>query len=115
MKGDRSAQLRILTIPLDYNKVYALVGEDGLVLIDSGPDFVGAWDEIVGALRRAGFEAKHVQSVLLTHAHPDHSSLAARWQHDVGAEIVAPRGEEPALLLGPEFVPSQREVVRGFL
>lgn len=53
--------------------------------------------------------------MLLTHHHVDHASLARRWQDEVGAEIIAPRGEERPLVLGPDYGPSLRELMVGFL
>lgn len=107
--------VRVITIPMDYNVVYALAGDGGVVLIDSGPDFEGAWEELTGALRREGFAPSDVRAVVLTHHHVDHASLARRWQDEVGAEILAARGEERPLIMGSGFARSQSAVLAGFL
>lgn len=61
-------------VPLAYNNVYFLETGTGGVLIDTGPDYKGAWDALQEALPR------RPSVVLATHGHHDHAGLGARWQ-----------------------------------
>ncbi len=62
-------------IALGYNNVY-LVQDDGeAVFVDTGPDYLGAWDALTGAS-----EGVRASLVVATHGHSDHAGLGARWQ-----------------------------------
>lgn len=58
-----------------FTSVYAVVGDDGVVVVDSHNP--GNGDKIVRRLERAGLDPDDVTLVLLTHAHPDHAGSAA--------------------------------------
>jgi glyoxylase-like metal-dependent hydrolase (beta-lactamase superfamily II) len=62
-------------IRLAYNNVYLFEREGTRVLIDTGPDYAGAWD----ALRDA-IDGAEPELVVATHGHNDHASLGAAWQ-----------------------------------
>jgi glyoxylase-like metal-dependent hydrolase (beta-lactamase superfamily II) len=61
-------------IRLAYNNVYFVAGSGGSVLIDTGPDYEGAFrvlrDQLAGAPAIA----------VATHGHSDHAGLGAAWQ-----------------------------------
>jgi glyoxylase-like metal-dependent hydrolase (beta-lactamase superfamily II) len=61
-------------IRLAYNNVYLVSGSDGSVLIDTGPDYEGAFAAIRGELAAAP------TVVVATHGHSDHAGLGAAWQ-----------------------------------
>lgn len=76
--------------------VYALRGESGTVLIDSGTR--KAHEKILQNLQRAGLSLDDIRAVLLTHCHEDHSEgayLFARHRIPVaGHPRTAPRVNE---------------------
>jgi hydroxyacylglutathione hydrolase len=61
-----------------------IVGESDIVVIDPGP----ALDSHFAALLRA-IEGRHLQAIVVTHAHRDHSALARRLALATGAGILA--------------------------
>ncbi|WP_051191726.1 MBL fold metallo-hydrolase [Microbacterium luticocti] len=76
---------------------YALVGPDGVHLIDPG------WnsDDNAAALRRSlarlGSSVADVVTVVATHHHPDHLGIAARLRDESGARIVFSHAERRVL------------------
>ena len=70
--------------------VTALETDGGLVLFDVGPE--SAFQEIVGELRKLGFQAADVRQAFLSHIHFDHAGAAWRFA-ELGAMVyVHPRG-----------------------
>jgi glyoxylase-like metal-dependent hydrolase (beta-lactamase superfamily II) len=61
-------------LSLHYNTLYEVESGGGRVLIDTGPDYRGAWDTLQQSLDRPP------DIVIATHGHIDHASLGARWQ-----------------------------------
>lgn len=61
-------------IALGYNNVYAVTAPGGRVLIDTGPDYEGAADELS---RQLGAPAPRL--VVATHGHLDHAGLGRFW------------------------------------
>lgn len=68
----------------------ALETSDGIALFDTGPE--STFDNVIVDLRKAGFEAKDVRHVFLSHIHFDHAGAAWRFG-ELGATVyVHPRG-----------------------
>jgi glyoxylase-like metal-dependent hydrolase (beta-lactamase superfamily II) len=68
----------------------AVEADDGLVLFDTGP--ASTFANVAEQLREAGFAAKDVRHVFLSHIHFDHAGAAWRFA-ELGATIyVHPRG-----------------------
>jgi glyoxylase-like metal-dependent hydrolase (beta-lactamase superfamily II) len=86
----------VIRLTLGTNNVYAVPDPNGVTLIDAGPDYEGAWEELVEQLRTNGIMPADIHTVLLTHAHLDHAGLAARFQA-TGARILIGRADAPAL------------------
>jgi glyoxylase-like metal-dependent hydrolase (beta-lactamase superfamily II) len=61
-----------------------LVGATDLAVIDPGPDIDAHLDAILGATLQ-----QRIVSIVVTHAHRDHSALAARLAARIGAEVLA--------------------------
>ncbi len=62
-------------ISLAYNSVYVVEDVGGRVLIDTGPDYRGAFD-----ILREALAGRPPELVVATHGHLDHAGLGARWQ-----------------------------------
>jgi glyoxylase-like metal-dependent hydrolase (beta-lactamase superfamily II) len=84
-------------IRLGDNAIYALrLAAGGVLLVDAGPDFEGAWESAVKQAAEHGFAPPDVRTVLLTHGHIDHAGLAHRWAA-AGATVLAGAADLPAL------------------
>ena len=78
----------------------ALETDDGIALFDTGPE--STFDNVVSDLRSAGFDAKDVRHVFLSHIHFDHAGAAWRFAQ-TATVYVHPRGAahliDPAKLI----------------
>ncbi|MEO3814250.1 MBL fold metallo-hydrolase [Sphaerisporangium sp. B11E5] len=74
--------------------VLAEPGADAVVVVDPGPDDEGHLRRVAGRLGE-----RRVETVLLTHGHPDHSAGAKRFAAMVGAPV---RALDPRHVLGDE-------------
>lgn len=83
----------------DVVNFYLIEHPDGLVLVDAG--LPGHFDQLQETVTRLGRELTDIRSVLLTHAHPDHTGLAERLRVEAGAEIWIHRHDAPILADGP--------------
>src|SRR5262245_48809158 len=77
---------------------YIVETSDGLVLIDSGLDGSGAW--LAREMDGKGLDATRVRTILLTHAHGDHSLGADRLRRATGAKVYAGRDDCQVLRKG---------------
>jgi glyoxylase-like metal-dependent hydrolase (beta-lactamase superfamily II) len=73
--------------PLRYVLVYAFELDNGLAIVDAGWNTDDAWSALNSGLIEAGGSISDVQSVLVTHIHPDHYGLAGRVRDESGAWI----------------------------
>ncbi len=81
--------------------LYLIEGEP-VTLIDTGPIMEEVTETIPRTLSELGHPPASIQRIIVTHHHPDHMGLAARFKAEGGAEVVCHR-----LGLGP--VGSYRE------
>jgi len=98
-------------LTLGTNNVYALPDEEGVTLIDAGPDYEGAWEEAHVQLHAHGLDPAAIHTILLTHAHLDHAGLAARWQA-TGARILVGAADAPALAMATPAREHERTLAR---
>ena len=89
----------VIPIALAANWIYALPSREGLLLVDAGPDYPSAWEELSAQLDVHGYRPEAVRVVVITHAHVDHCGLAARWQ-SMGAEVCGSAKEAEGFGLG---------------
>ena len=89
----------VIPIALGANWIYALSSREGLLLVDAGPDYPSAWEELSAQLDVHGYRPEAVRVVVITHAHVDHCGLAARWQ-SMGAEVCGSAKEAEGFGLG---------------
>jgi glyoxylase-like metal-dependent hydrolase (beta-lactamase superfamily II) len=73
--------------PLGYTLVYAIEGDRGPVLVDTGWEDASAWAALVAGLGTAGLAVEDVHGVLVTHHHHDHHGLSARVREASGAWV----------------------------
>ena len=60
----------------------------GRTIVDPGPDSEEAWSRLLAALEARELAPADISQVLVTHPHPDHFGLAARFR-DRGARVLA--------------------------
>jgi glyoxylase-like metal-dependent hydrolase (beta-lactamase superfamily II) len=98
----------VRAIRMHYNSVYAVESGGSLVLIDTGPDYRGAWGELREALGSALPDL-----VIATHGHNDHASLGAAWQQ-AGVPVVV-GAEDADLVASPNLHrPGELEALQTF-
>ena len=75
--------------------IYLLVSPEGLTMVDCG--YAGKADKILAQLAQAGYAAKDIHQVVITHAHNDHAGSAAEIIRRTGAKVLAYKDEVPYL------------------
>ena len=79
----------------------ALETEDGIALFDTGPE--STFDNVIAELGKAGFAAKDIHHVFVSHIHFDHAGAAWRFAELCAKIYVHPRGAphliDPAKLI----------------
>jgi glyoxylase-like metal-dependent hydrolase (beta-lactamase superfamily II) len=81
----------VIEIPIGYVHAYAVVVDNGVVLVDTG--LPGRADKVVRAIEEARRRIGEVHTILLTHWHPDHVGGVAELRRRSGARIVAHAGD----------------------
>lgn len=79
-----------LPMALDHVNIYALAGDDGWTLIDTGLG-TRTGKAAMQALLDGPLVDRPVARVLVTHHHPDHVGLAGWFQTEFGAELITTR------------------------
>jgi glyoxylase-like metal-dependent hydrolase (beta-lactamase superfamily II) len=67
--------------------VYAIEGDDGIGLVDGGWFRPGALEELQGNLADLGIALEDISTVLTTHFHPDHYTLAVEIRRHTGCPV----------------------------
>lgn len=84
-------QLPIEMFGLGHVNMYGVYDADGIALVDPGLPGEAQWQVIRERLATAGYEVRHVHTVVITHSHPDHFGGAARFGREAGAKIIGHR------------------------
>ena len=97
-----SAGVYRIPLPLPGNalravNIYAISGPDGIALIDAGWSLTEAFDALERGLAEIGAGLTDVNSVLCTHVHPDHYTLAVALSRRTGCHVAL--GEDERLTL----------------
>jgi glyoxylase-like metal-dependent hydrolase (beta-lactamase superfamily II) len=85
----------VIEIPLGYVNAFAVVVDDGVVLVDTG--IPGRAGKIESAIEAAQRRIGEVHTILLTHWHPDHVGGVAQLRRRSGARIVAHAIDAPVI------------------
>jgi glyoxylase-like metal-dependent hydrolase (beta-lactamase superfamily II) len=106
-----------LPLPNDALKavnVYALVGPDGLDLVDSGWALAHARDVLADALDGLGHSLADVRRFLITHVHRDHYTQAVVLRREFGMRVSLGKGEQASLeeSMNPDRVPMEAQLER---
>jgi glyoxylase-like metal-dependent hydrolase (beta-lactamase superfamily II) len=101
-EGVLRMQLPIAIPGLRHVNMYCFPDDRGATVIDPGLPDEANWVVVKDRLKQAGFEVRHVHTVLVTHSHPDHFGGAARFHAEAGARVIAHEefsvfGERPHL------------------
>lgn len=75
-------------LPLRSVNVYALLGQDGWALLDSGTPTRSARRVLYEELQRLGLRIEHLRTIVLSHHHPDHTGLFAELHQQSGAAVL---------------------------
>lgn len=78
---------------LQAGRVYAIVDDDGVSLIDAGLTSAGA--KILRQLSKKGYQPTDVKRILITHAHGDHVGALPMLKEATGATVIASVVETP--------------------
>jgi glyoxylase-like metal-dependent hydrolase (beta-lactamase superfamily II) len=73
--------------------VYAIVGPDGVDLIDSGMAIVAAREKLTASLARLGIALGDIRNFFITHVHQDHYTLAVQLRTALAGKISLGEGE----------------------
>jgi len=77
--------------------VYAIEGDDGFTLIDSGLVLDSARDQLEAAMKDLGGGMGDIRQFLVTHAHRDHYTQAVAVRRDFGSRVGLGVGEQASL------------------
>lgn len=83
--------IRIGIAPFGMVNCHAIVGAEGIVLVDTG--LPGSSGKVARALERHGRQLSGIKLIVVTHAHIDHAGSAAQLREQTGAPIVAHAGD----------------------
>ncbi|WP_233164931.1 MBL fold metallo-hydrolase [Mycobacterium sp. AT1] len=77
--------------------VYAILGTDGVTLVDSGWSDGHSETVLVDALDRLGYTPADIRRIVVTHHHWDHYSRAIDWQRRYGTVVMIGREERHSI------------------
>jgi len=76
-----------IPFPLRTVNMYALVSKDHWALVDAGMGTPDARAAFKAGLQRAGVRVNNLDTIVLTHHHPDHIGLSGELQEQSGARV----------------------------
>ncbi len=76
-----------IPFPLRTVNLYALVGNDGWALVDTGMGMPDARTAFAAALQKAGLSIDKLRTIVLSHDHPDHIGLSGELREQSGATV----------------------------
>lgn len=91
------------------SNVYLLVSDTGLTLIDAG--MAGDADQIAAQIQEGGYALSELATIIITHAHADHTGSVAALVRRSGAQVIAHQDEVP-YIEGTENMPTSSVLQR---
>lgn len=89
-----------IPFPLRTVNMYALIGQDGWALVDTGMGNPDAREALSAGLRKAGLSIDTLKVIVLSHHHPDHVGLSGELQEQSGALVYMHPIDEEAMQFG---------------
>lgn len=85
--------ISIITLPLPFRSppsvnVYVIEGATGLTLIDCGLDSPESHEAFLGGMETLGHDPKSINTLVVSHLHPDHVGMSPRLVRDLGLRTV---------------------------
>lgn len=84
-------QLPIQLPGLAHINTYAIIGPTGVTIVDPGLPGADSWRDLVDRLGKADVSMQAIESIYITHAHPDHFGNAGKLADESGADLVTHR------------------------
>src|SRR5438094_1930583 len=81
-------QLPLAMPGLGHVNCYALEDERGFTVVDPGMPGKASWKSLIERFDGAGFQLRHIHTVVVTHSHVDHFGASGRIRVETGANVV---------------------------
>lgn len=94
--GITQLKIPIPNNPLGNLNAYLLKAADGYMLVDTGWPTQETLDILIAKLAEIEVKPDEINTIFITHAHPDHLGLAGRLRELYGMEIMMHRSEAPS-------------------
>lgn len=91
------------------NDAYLLAGDGSVALVDTAIRTDVTREQLRSGLASSGYEFDDIDTVLLTHWHPDHAGLAGEIQQRSGATVYVHEADAPLVRRDPATVERFRE------
>jgi glyoxylase-like metal-dependent hydrolase (beta-lactamase superfamily II) len=102
-QGVHQLKVPIPDNPLGYLNCYLVEGKDGWLMVDTGWYTPDAFDSLEKGLRNLGLALTDIETIIVTHVHPDHFGLAGKIkQVSPKTELLTHRWESD--LIEPRYV-----------
>lgn len=104
-----------IPFPLRTVNLYALVGDEGWALVDTGMGTPEAREAFAAGLKKAGLSLDTLRAIVLTHHHPDHVGFSAELYEKSGARVyMHPIDERSVQIIWTRTMPERFKRVSNF-
>ncbi|MEW6034885.1 MAG: MBL fold metallo-hydrolase [Chloroflexota bacterium] len=94
LPGVHQFKVPLPEMPLDWVNIYLVRGPRGSLLIDTGWDAPGVFDNLCQQFAADNVKIEDIKQVVVTHVHVDHYGLVARFKQLSGARVLVHPAEE---------------------